>query len=159
VNFNPPGPGKGLCRRLVLFPLILSAAISGCSAQDRLESRDLVIEREGAPPVALRAEIARSAEERARGLMYRKELPDGEGMLFVFERDQILHFWMKDTLIPLSIAFIDAEGRILEIRHMESGDLRTVSSSRSARYALEVPQYWFSRAGVGPGDRIGLDFF
>src|SRR5215510_5696977 len=97
------------------------------------------------------AEIARSPAQREQGLMHRKELKDGDGMLFIFERDQILSFWMKNTLIPLSIAFIAQDGRLLEIYDMEPGDLTPVSSSRSARYALEVPQGWFNRVGVRPG--------
>jgi uncharacterized membrane protein (UPF0127 family) len=107
--------------------------------------------------VRLRAELARTEAERSRGLMYRESLPDGEGMLFIFDRDQILSFWMKNTLIPLSIAFISYNGEILEIRDMRPGDLNTVRSSRSVRYALEVPQGWFSRAGIGAGDSLLLD--
>jgi uncharacterized membrane protein (UPF0127 family) len=86
--------------------------------------------------------------------MYRKNLSDGEGMLFIFERDDVLSFWMKNTLIPLSIAFIASDGRILEIRNMQPHDLNSIKSSRSVRYALEVPQGWFSRAGVRVGDRL-----
>jgi uncharacterized membrane protein (UPF0127 family) len=104
--------------------------------------------------LSLELEIARTEAERARGLMYRKSLNDGKGMLFVFEKDEILSFWMKNTLIPLSIAFIASDGRILEIRDMEPESLIPVKSSRSVRYALEVPRGWFDRAGVKPGDRF-----
>jgi uncharacterized membrane protein (UPF0127 family) len=89
--------------------------------------------------------------------MNRKSLADGRGMLFIFDRDQILPFWMKNTLIPLSIAFISADGRILEIRDLRPLDETTVRSSRSARYALEVPQGWFSRAGIKVGDVAALN--
>jgi uncharacterized membrane protein (UPF0127 family) len=147
----------------LLAAFAVSAAALNCQALNRegarrFETRDMTIERSGVPPVPLRAEIARTDEERRRGLMYRKELADGEGMLFVHDRDQILRFWMKDTLIPLSIAFIAADGRILEIRSLEPEDQRTVNSSRSARYALEVPRDWFSRAGINTGDILRLDF-
>jgi uncharacterized membrane protein (UPF0127 family) len=77
-------------------------------------------------------------------------------MFFVFETDRILSFWMKDTLIPLSIAFIAYDGRILEIHDMEARSLRAVQSARSARYALEVPQGWFARGGIGAGDTVSL---
>jgi uncharacterized membrane protein (UPF0127 family) len=120
-------------------------------AQSGLETRVLRI---GA--VTLEAELARTERERETGLMYRTELPDGRGMLFIFEGDEVLSFWMKNTLIPLSVAFIDYEGKILEIKDLEPRDLRSVHSSRSVRYALEVPQGWFSRAGVQAGDRIDL---
>ena len=107
--------------------------------------------------VTIKAEIARTNEERSRGLMHRKSLDDGEGMLFVFDRDEMLSFWMKNTLIPLSIAFIASDGRIVEIRDMEPGNLDPVRSSRSVRYALEVPQGWFNRINMGVGDKLLLD--
>ncbi|AEF81714.1 DUF192 domain-containing protein [Leadbettera azotonutricia] len=143
--------------RLCLLALIAVSITTGCSAQGNIkfEKRDLTIEGAGGQ-VAMTIEIARSDEERSRGLMFRKELKDGEGMLFIFERDQVLSFWMKDTLIPLSIAFVSADGRIIEIRDMEPRNLNAVRSSRSARYALEAPQGWFARAGLAPGDKLKL---
>jgi uncharacterized membrane protein (UPF0127 family) len=75
-------------------------------------------------------------------------------MLFIFDRDQVLSFWMKNTLIPLSIAFIASDGRILQIKDMEPLSLSTVNSDRSVRYALEVPRGWFSRAGIAIGDIV-----
>jgi uncharacterized membrane protein (UPF0127 family) len=102
-------------------------------------------------------EIARTNEQRSQGLMHRTKLDDGKGMLFVFDRDDIVSFWMKNTLIPLSIAFISSDGRIMEIRDMEPESLAPVHSSRSVRYALEVPQGWFSRVNLGVGDRLILD--
>lgn len=91
--------------------------------------------------------------------MYRKELKDGEAMLFVFDKDDILSFWMKNTLIPLSIAYITSDGKILEIYDMEPGNLNPVRSSRSVRYALEVPEGWFGRAGIGIGDKMDTGQF
>jgi len=102
------------------------------------------------------AELARTAAQREQGLMHRKNLKDGYGMLFIFDRDQILSFWMKNTLIPLSIAFIAYDGRIMEIHDMQPGNLNPVYSSRSVRYALEVPQGWFDRAGIIAGDKLQL---
>jgi uncharacterized membrane protein (UPF0127 family) len=124
--------------------------LSSCSS---LDIQELVIET-ARGKVSVKAEIARTPAQREQGLMHRKELKDGHGMLFVFERDQVLSFWMKNTLIPLSIAYIAHDGRIIEIHDMEPGNLTPVQSSRSARYALEVPQGWFGRAGVVPGDRL-----
>jgi uncharacterized membrane protein (UPF0127 family) len=91
--------------------------------------------------------------------MNRASLPDGEGMLFIFEREQIVSFWMKDTLIPLSIAFVRTDGRITEIRDMKALDVTAVRSARSVRYALEVPQGWFARAGIDAGDYLRLGEF
>jgi uncharacterized membrane protein (UPF0127 family) len=114
---------------------------------------ELVIERSAAPPVRLTVELALSEEEQSQGLMYRESLSDGQGMLFVFDRDKLASFWMKNTTVPLSIAYINSDGSILEIHDMRPGDLSPIRSSRSVRYALEVPQGWFTRAGIGPGDR------
>ena len=143
-----------LPHKCLLFLLFFAGAGFAACAPRKLASAELRIERTAAGPVTLRAELARTPEERARGLMGRKNLADGEGMLFIFERDEVLSFWMKDTLIPLSIAFIASDGRIMEIRDMRPGDLSAVRSGRSVRYALEVPQGWFARAGIAPGDII-----
>jgi uncharacterized membrane protein (UPF0127 family) len=126
----------------------------------RFEKREFALEKAGGELIPVSVELARTDTERARGLMYRTSLPDGEGMLFVFEREQLLSFWMKNTLIPLSIAFIRTDGRIVEIHDMKARDVTSVNSSRSVRYALEVPQGWFTRAGIKAGDYLRLgDFF
>ncbi len=101
-------------------------------------------------------EIADTDESRARGLMNRDSLPEDHGMLFVFERDQRLSFWMKDTSIPLSIAYITSDGTIREIYDMEPYDLTPVSSRRSVRYALEVNQGAFEAAGISEGDTVEI---
>jgi uncharacterized membrane protein (UPF0127 family) len=102
-------------------------------------------------------EIARDQAQRTQGLMYRKSLDDGKGMLFIFEKDQVLSFWMKNTAVPLSIAYISSNGKILEIQDMEPFSTRSVHSKRSVRYALEVPLGWFSRAGISTGDSLILE--
>ena len=140
--------------KLFLFSVLL-AALSSCSAsgQEHFEKQDITIEgRSGT--VNLTVELAVTDAQRAQGLMHRTELNDGQGMLFIFDRDQVLSFWMKDTVIPLSIAYIAADGRIVEIFDLEPLNLNPVHSSRSVRYALEVPRNWFERAGLGPGDRV-----
>jgi uncharacterized membrane protein (UPF0127 family) len=156
---------RGACfimgRRLVLAILILlvplgAADCGGERGNPRLEGVELTITGAGKAPVSLWAELARTGEEREKGLMFRESLADGEGMLFIFERDQMLSFWMKNTLIPLSVAYIAYDGRIIEIHDMRPGDLSPVYSSRSARYALEAPQGWFDRAGVVPGDLVSI---
>jgi len=142
--------------RLLFFCLLASVSCLNC-ASGRLESADIEIERGGQQPLIINAELARTVEQRQQGLMYRKNLADGKGMLFIFDRDQVLSFWMKNTRVPLSIAFIASDGRIIEIKDMQPLDLNAVSSSRSVRYALEVPQGWFGRANIKPGDVVVLD--
>jgi uncharacterized membrane protein (UPF0127 family) len=143
-----------------LLVVVTHGAASGASSASgdiRFGSTELSIETAAGVSIPISVEIAMDDEQRAQGLMYRKSLEDGKGMIFVFDRDQIMSFWMKNTLIPLSIAFIASDGRILEIHHMEPLDLSSIRSNRSARYALEVPQGWFSRAGISVGDRLRLD--
>jgi uncharacterized membrane protein (UPF0127 family) len=143
--------------RLCLVLFVLNTGFVACSPQ-KSETAVLHIERSDSVSVAITVEIARIEEERSKGQMHRKQLPDGTGMIFVFERDQQVSFWMKNTLIPLSIAFIAADGRILEIRDMYPLDLNSVQSSRSVRYALETPQGWFDRSGIAAGDVVNIPF-
>jgi uncharacterized membrane protein (UPF0127 family) len=146
----------GIFAAALFFVLLQSCAAGDEKPQGRLETTELTILRKDKTGAAVLAEIARTDEQRRRGLMGRKSLPDGEGMLFVFESDRILSFWMKNTLIPLSIAYIAYDGRILEIHDMESRSLRSVQSARYARYALEVPQGWFNRLQISPGDTVQI---
>lgn len=101
-------------------------------------------------------ELAVTPAERARGLMFRESLPAGRGMLFVFESEQPLSFWMRNTSVPLSIAYIDSNGVITDILDMEPFDLTSVPSSRPARYALEVNRGEFRKKGIRPGNRVIL---
>ena len=110
-------------RRVRLSLLAAAAALISCApagAGTKLPARTLTILRADGTELSVRAEIADTDETRTRGLMFRKSLPEGEVMLFVFDRDQVLSFWMMDTLLPLSIAYIASDGSILEIHDMES---------------------------------------
>jgi uncharacterized membrane protein (UPF0127 family) len=144
---------------LFLCAFILGTSINCGAKEIRFEKREFAIETAAGRSIPIHTELARIDAERAQGLMNRPSLPDGEGMLFIFEREQIVSFWMKNTLIPLSIAFIRTDGRIIEIRNMQALDLTSVNSSRSVRYALEVPQGWFARAGIEVGDYLRLGDF
>ena len=124
----------------------------------KLEKKDFSIIRSDGTSVAVRAELAVTPEARAFGFMERKKIPSGTGMLFVFENDQILHFWMKNTPHPLSIAFITSDGRIKDIFDMTPYSLSDTNSTGYVRYALEVPQGWFKEQNIKTGDRIVLDF-
>ncbi|MDR0376971.1 MAG: DUF192 domain-containing protein [Spirochaetaceae bacterium] len=150
---------------LILCALVLGAGVN-CRASDKnkegeiqFAKREFAIEKAEGGLIPIRAELARTDPERSQGLMNRTSLADGEGMLFIFERDQIVSFWMKNTRIPLSIAFILTDGRIIEIRDMQPLDITSISSTRSVRYALEVPQGWFARAGLNVGDYLRLGDF
>jgi uncharacterized membrane protein (UPF0127 family) len=104
---------------------------------------------------ALLIELAFTSDQRERGLMFRSQMAANTGMLFVFPNDQNLSFWMRNTQLPLSIAFIDANQRILNIEEMQALDDKTFHQSRGpARYALELNQGWFVQYGVKAGDPV-----
>lgn len=103
---------------------------------------------------ALTAELARTPNERMRGLMHRRALPADHGMLFVFEVPQRICMWMKDTPLPLSVAFLDAHGVVLNIADMQPLSLEPHCALGEALYALEMAQGWFAERGVRPGSRI-----
>jgi uncharacterized membrane protein (UPF0127 family) len=86
--------------------------------------------------------------------MHRETLPEDHGMLFVFPNERVLTFWMKDTPLPLSVAFADAGGRIVRIADMEPMSATPVSSGAPARYALEMNRGWFEKRGVFVGDAL-----
>ncbi|MDR3283708.1 MAG: DUF192 domain-containing protein [Treponema sp.] len=142
-------------RKLFFMPVFLLFALACGKAE--LAKTDLPVIRKDGSAVALRVEIARTPEERSRGFMERKHIPAGTGMLFVFDQDQPLSFWMKNTPAALSIAYIDSSGVIREIHDMTPFSLSSVNSAGSVRYALEVPQGWFGGNGIAAGDRVVLD--
>jgi uncharacterized membrane protein (UPF0127 family) len=107
----------------------------------------------------LDVEIADTPAERERGLMGRRELPDGTGMLFIYPEPDILNFWMKNTLIPLSIAFFDEDRVLINILDMDlpkEDPLPIYSSDGPAKYALEVRQGWFDERNIGPGAKFSF---
>lgn len=103
----------------------------------------------------LTVEIADTPETLASGLMHRKELPEGQGMLFIYPKPHIIHMWMKNTLIPLSVGFFDQERILINTVEMEPHKGRA-ESSRKALYALELPKGWFARHKITPGTKMSF---
>ena len=103
---------------------------------------------------AVNAEVASTPEQRTIGLMYRFSLPADRGMLFVFPAPAQQGFWMRNTYIPLSIAFIDADGRILNVEDMAPQDESSHPSRGPALYALEMRKGWFAERNLGSGTRV-----
>jgi len=99
----------------------------------------------------IRAEIAASDAERQQGLMFREKMGANEGMLFVFDAPASVCMWMKNTPLPLSVAFLDEEGTILNIEDMKPHSLDSHCSAKLARFALEMNQGWFRQKGIKPG--------
>jgi uncharacterized membrane protein (UPF0127 family) len=109
---------------------------------------------------AFTVEMALTPEEQSRGLMYRKTLPEGQGMLFDFKRDQELSFWMKNTYVPLDMIFIRGDGRILRIaENTEPLSERLVPSNGPVRAVLEVVAGTARKLGIAPGDRVAHPIF
>jgi uncharacterized protein len=134
-----------------LFPLLCFFLLATTPIKSKVDGvRTLLIDDK-----KLIVEIADSPETRERGLMYRKELPRNQGMLFVFDDPQRVGFWMKDTFIPLDIAFVNEQGVISEIRSMRPQDLTSIQSkSDRILYSIEVNQGWFYQNNITPGMRV-----
>lgn len=143
---------------LFVAAILCAAAVSCQKGNPKLPTKTLSITTASGAQVLVEAEIADKPETREKGFMFRKKIPDGTGMLFVFEEDKVLRFWMKNTPSPLSIAYIDRKGEIKDIFDMKPFDLNDTTATGYVRYALEVPQGWFERAGVKVGDKLKLDF-
>ena len=103
----------------------------------------------------IKAEVAADMASRSQGLMYRKELPPNGGMLFIFDESAVHCMWMKNTLIPLSVAFMDERGTILNIADMQPQTEETHCAARPALLALEMSRGWFAQRGIKPGMRLG----
>lgn len=103
----------------------------------------------------IRAEVAVTPEQRALGLMFRRDLGDNDGMLFVFEQPARQCFWMRNTPTPLSIAFIADDGTIVNLADMAPQTEQDHCSARPVRYALEMNQGWFASRGIKPGFKLG----
>lgn len=143
---------------LLATALLCAAAASCQKGNPKLKTKTLSIATASGKAVTLVAEIADTPQTRENGYMFRKNIPDGTGMLFVFEEDKVLRFWMKNTPSPLSIAYIDYKGEIKDIFDMKPFDLNDTTATGYVRYALEVPQGWFGRVGIKAGDKLSLDF-
>jgi uncharacterized membrane protein (UPF0127 family) len=140
---------SGTQRALILFLLAAAACgrtttptrkLPGTTVQLAIADRKIAVE------------VACDDLSRSVGLMNRKSLGENQGMLFMYRHSQRLGFWMKNTHIPLSIAFLDDEGKILQIEDMKPHDESTTQARLPGRYALEMNQGWFARNGVKVGD-------
>jgi uncharacterized membrane protein (UPF0127 family) len=136
-------------------PLVLAAALiaAPAAAQDKAppKLRAINVKVAGHP---LKVEVADTDESRARGLMFRQGMPRNEGMLFIFTDPGYHSMWMMNTYIPLSVAFIDGEGKILNILDMQPKTQDTHSAAGPARYAIETNLGWFAEKKIKAGDKV-----
>lgn len=142
--------GRNLWRRVAYgAAATLCVTLLGCEHESSSEWMKLTAE--------LKVEIARTPEETRRGLKFRQSLPRDEGMFFVFDEEEQRSFYMRDTRVPLSIAFIKSGGVIESIADMIPLDERSVSSAGPVKFALEAKRGWFDDNGIGPGDKVVLE--
>jgi uncharacterized membrane protein (UPF0127 family) len=139
--------------------LALAAALLACCAFAQEPQTNLPRVKINAGMHIIDAQVAASPDQRMTGLMFRKEMPANEGMLFVFEQPSQQCFWMKNTLLPLSVAFVADDGTIVNIDEMQPQTLDSHCSTRPVRYVLEMNKGWFARKGIKAGARLAGDPF
>lgn len=143
--------------KALLTALALGAAVAGAAAQDA--QTDLPRVRLVAGMYQIDAQVAQTPDQRAVGLMWRKQMPQQEGMLFVFEQPGVQCFWMKNTLLPLTAAFIADDGEVVNLADMKPQTTDSHCSARPVRYVLEMNQGWFARKGIKPGTKLAGEPF
>ncbi|MBK6007897.1 DUF192 domain-containing protein [Ramlibacter ginsenosidimutans] len=134
---------------IALAVALLAAAAFAQEAQTNLPRVKLM-----AGMHVIDAQVAATDDQRMTGLMFRKEMPQHEGMLFVFEYPSQQCFWMKNTLLPLSVAFVADDGTIVNIDEMKPQTLDSHCSVKPVRYVLEMNQGWFSKKGIKAGAKL-----
>ena len=143
-----------------VLTLSLGLCFSTASAETRPGQavRPLPVVELSAGMHLIKAEVAETETQRRQGLMHRRSMGANEGMLFVYEQPVGLCMWMKNTYIPLSVAFIDAQGRIVNIEHMKPHTTKNHCGKGPVRFALEMNRGWFKDKNIGPGSIIsGLE--
>jgi uncharacterized protein len=143
-------------RKAPIIPAIIGAACLLLCACNGPQPQSLPKQTIRVGGIDLSVEIAATDAQRGIGMMHRKSLSADEGMLFVFADDEMRSFYMKNTHVPLSIAYIKADGSIDRIMNMAPLTLESHESNSPCRYALEMPEGWFSDHGVGVGDIIQI---
>jgi hypothetical protein len=132
--------------------LALAAALFPAAAQDAQMNLPRVTLSAGMHQID--AQVAQTPEQRSTGLMFRKQMPQHEGMLFAFEQPSVQCFWMKNTLLPLTAAFIADDGTLVNLADMKPQTTDSHCSEKPVRYVLEMNQGWFAKKGIKPGMKL-----
>jgi len=148
-------PGSDIARRAVIVLLAATALATGPACASPGGPR--VVLESGGKSHVVQVELADTDQKRERGLMFRKELPDGQGMLFLFDEEREHTFWMKDTLIPLDMIFVDGSGRVTTIVANARPLTLEPRTGGPARMVLEVPGGWARAHDVRVGDRMRVE--
>jgi uncharacterized membrane protein (UPF0127 family) len=137
--------------------LLSAVALLGSAALFAQDTPQLELQRTTltAGMYQITAQVASTPQQREIGLMFRKEMPQQEGMLFVFEEPSLQCFWMKNTLLPLTAAFVADDGTIVNLADMKPQTTNSHCSTKPVRYVLEMNQGWFAKKGIKAGIRLG----
>jgi uncharacterized membrane protein (UPF0127 family) len=138
---------------------VLSVVTSVCGHAQNSPQLDLPRTQITAGMYLINAQVAATPEQRATGLMYRQQMPSGEGMLFAFEQAAQQCFWMKNTLLPLTAAFVADDGTIVNLADMKPLSTESHCSSKPVRYVLEMNQGWFGQKGLKAGSKLSGPVF
>jgi len=151
----PPAPGAERLRSIAL-PFVFVLFIVACARDAEGPPRPVVTVEQGDARASVTVELAVTPQQRAQGLMYRRALDPDAGMLFIFPADSRTGFWMRNTYIPLDIAYISADLVVIDIRQGTPLDDTILTPSGPYRYVLEVNRGWFAANGLGVGARVTL---
>ena len=145
---------SSLTQRLALGALSAFFCIAATAQAQPLPQTNLPVVQLNAGMHNIHAQVAKTPDQRATGLMHRKDMPQHEGMLFVFEQPSVQCFWMKNTLLPLSIAFLADDGTVINVRDMQPQAQDSHCSDKPVRFVLEMNHGWFAKRGIKPGSRL-----
>ena len=141
-------------KHFLMLLLCLAAASGNLSQAQNAPQLELPRVKLSAGIHLIDTQVAATPEQRSTGLMFRKDMPQSEGMLFVFEQASEQCFWMKNTLLPLTAAFVADDGTIVNLADMKPQTTDSHCSTQPVRYVLEMNQGWFARKGVKPGSKL-----
>jgi uncharacterized protein len=154
--FRPTSPATHHAMKRLLAPLTLALLFfTGPAMAQDLPQLNLPRVTLNAGMHLIQAQVAGTAEQRSIGLMHRQDMPPSEGMLFVFEQPAGQCFWMKNTLLPLTAAFVADDGSIVNLADMKPQALDSHCSTQPVRYVLEMHRGWFAQRGIRPGSKLG----
>ncbi|MGO4395180.1 DUF192 domain-containing protein [Variovorax sp. M-6] len=144
---------------LRFFSLLALSVSFAASAHAQEAQSQLQRVRIAAGMYQIDAQVAQTPRQREIGLMFRKEMPQAEGMIFVFEQPATQCFWMKNTLLPLTAAFVADDGRIVNLVDMQPMTEESHCSKEPVRYVLEMNQGWFAKKNIKAGSKLGGELF
>jgi len=142
-------------KKLIIAFIFIAFGLNGLSHAQSKPQLDLPKIKLSAGMHLIDTQVASTPDQRATGLMFRQEMPQGEGMLFVFEEATPQCFWMKNTLLPLTAAFITDDGTIVNLANMKPQTTDSHCSAKPVRYVLEMNLGWFEKKGLKAGSKLG----